>query len=148
MSNYALRLPESLKQAAKRIAAADDTTMNQFFATSAGSTYSVSSDQANTLLGRTGATLSVVQQISANTFLLPFVSGSLVHNFDATTGLTATQGGVSTFASTDGVRDYRQADIGLSIANSAVNGTAYVKGSLRDGDMQGASVSAGGRINF
>ena len=26
MSNYALRLPESLKQAAKRIAAADDTT--------------------------------------------------------------------------------------------------------------------------
>ena len=31
MSNYALRLPESLKQAAKRIAANDDTTMNQFF---------------------------------------------------------------------------------------------------------------------
>lgn len=31
MSNYALRLPESLKQAAKRIAAQDDTTMNQFF---------------------------------------------------------------------------------------------------------------------
>lgn len=31
MSQYALRLPESLKQAAKRIAAADDTTMNQFF---------------------------------------------------------------------------------------------------------------------
>ncbi|MBS0467954.1 MAG: toxin-antitoxin system HicB family antitoxin [Proteobacteria bacterium] len=31
MSRYALRLPESLKQAAKRIAAADDTTMNQFF---------------------------------------------------------------------------------------------------------------------
>ncbi len=31
MSNYALPLPESLKQAAKRIAAADDTTMNQFF---------------------------------------------------------------------------------------------------------------------
>ena len=31
MSNYALRLPEALKQAAKRIAAADDTTMNQFF---------------------------------------------------------------------------------------------------------------------
>lgn len=31
MSNYALRLPESLKQAAKRIAAEDDTTMNQFF---------------------------------------------------------------------------------------------------------------------
>ena len=30
MSNYALRLPESLKQAAKRIAASDDTTMNQF----------------------------------------------------------------------------------------------------------------------
>lgn len=31
MSNYALRLPESLKLAAKRIAAEDDTTMNQFF---------------------------------------------------------------------------------------------------------------------
>ena len=31
MSSYALRLPESLKQAAKRIAAEDDTTMNQFF---------------------------------------------------------------------------------------------------------------------
>ena len=31
MSNYALRLPESLKQAVKRIAATDDTTMNQFF---------------------------------------------------------------------------------------------------------------------
>jgi hypothetical protein len=31
MSSYALRLPESLKQAAKRIAAADGTTMNQFF---------------------------------------------------------------------------------------------------------------------
>ncbi|MDD5031009.1 MAG: pilus assembly protein HicB [Rhodoferax sp.] len=31
MSCYALRLPESLKLAAKRIAAADDTTMNQFF---------------------------------------------------------------------------------------------------------------------
>lgn len=31
MSHYALRLPESLKQAAKRIAAADDTSMNQFF---------------------------------------------------------------------------------------------------------------------
>ena len=31
MSNYALRLPESLIQAAKRIAEADDTTMNQFF---------------------------------------------------------------------------------------------------------------------
>jgi hypothetical protein len=31
MSSYALRLPESLKQAPKRIAAADDTTMNQFF---------------------------------------------------------------------------------------------------------------------
>lgn len=31
MSTYNLRLPESLKQAAKRIAAQDDTTMNQFF---------------------------------------------------------------------------------------------------------------------
>ena len=31
MSNYALRLPDSLKEAAKRIAAEDDTTMNQFF---------------------------------------------------------------------------------------------------------------------
>lgn len=31
MSNYALRLPESLKRAAKRLAAADDTTMNQLF---------------------------------------------------------------------------------------------------------------------
>ncbi len=31
MSSYALRLPESLKLAAKRIAAQDDTTMNQFF---------------------------------------------------------------------------------------------------------------------
>ena len=31
MSNYALRLPESLKKAAKRLAEADDTTMNQFF---------------------------------------------------------------------------------------------------------------------
>jgi len=31
MSQYALRLPESLKAAAKRIAAQDDTTMNQFF---------------------------------------------------------------------------------------------------------------------
>ncbi len=31
MSSYALRLPESLKAASKRIAAADDTTMNQFF---------------------------------------------------------------------------------------------------------------------
>lgn len=31
MSNYALRLPESLKQAVKRLAAQDDTTMNQFF---------------------------------------------------------------------------------------------------------------------
>jgi hypothetical protein len=31
MSSYTLRLPESLKQAAKRIAAADDATMNQFF---------------------------------------------------------------------------------------------------------------------
>ena len=31
MSSYALRLPESLKIASKRIAAADDTTMNQFF---------------------------------------------------------------------------------------------------------------------
>ena len=31
MSNYALRLAESLKRAAKRIAASDDTTMNQFF---------------------------------------------------------------------------------------------------------------------
>lgn len=31
MSHYALRLPESLKQAVKRIAAEDDTTMNQFF---------------------------------------------------------------------------------------------------------------------
>ena len=31
MSNYALRLPEFLKLAAKRIAAEDDTTMNQFF---------------------------------------------------------------------------------------------------------------------
>ena len=31
MSSYALRLPESLILASKRIAAADDTTMNQFF---------------------------------------------------------------------------------------------------------------------
>ena len=31
MSSYALLLPESLKKAAKRIAADDDTTMNQFF---------------------------------------------------------------------------------------------------------------------
>ena len=31
MSSYALQLPESLKRASKRIAAADDTTMNQFF---------------------------------------------------------------------------------------------------------------------
>ena len=31
MSSYALRLPESLKRASKRIALADDTTMNQFF---------------------------------------------------------------------------------------------------------------------
>ena len=31
MSSYALRLPESLKSASRRIAAADDTTMNQLF---------------------------------------------------------------------------------------------------------------------
>ena len=31
MSQYALRLPESQKQAAKRIAASDDTSMNQSF---------------------------------------------------------------------------------------------------------------------
>lgn len=31
MSNYALRLPESLKQAVKRLATEDSTTMNQFF---------------------------------------------------------------------------------------------------------------------
>lgn len=31
MSSYALRLPESLKSASRRIAAADDTTMNQVF---------------------------------------------------------------------------------------------------------------------
>ena len=31
MSSYALRLPESLKQATERIAAADGTTMNPFF---------------------------------------------------------------------------------------------------------------------
>lgn len=31
MRPYPLRLPESLKQTAKRIAAADDTTMNPFF---------------------------------------------------------------------------------------------------------------------
>jgi hypothetical protein len=31
MSSYALRLPESLKKASKRLAAADATTMNQFF---------------------------------------------------------------------------------------------------------------------
>jgi len=31
MSQYPLRLPDSLKQAAKRIAVADDTTMNQLF---------------------------------------------------------------------------------------------------------------------
>jgi hypothetical protein len=31
MSSCAHRLPDSLKQAAKRIAAADETTMNQFF---------------------------------------------------------------------------------------------------------------------
>ncbi len=31
MSSYALPIPESLKQAAKAIATADDTTMNQFF---------------------------------------------------------------------------------------------------------------------
>ena len=31
MSRYALRLPDSLKNAAKRLAAADDTTMNQLF---------------------------------------------------------------------------------------------------------------------
>ena len=31
MSHYALRLPDSLKNAAKRLAAADDTTMNQLF---------------------------------------------------------------------------------------------------------------------
>ena len=31
MSNYPLRLPDSLKNAAKRLAAADGTTMNQLF---------------------------------------------------------------------------------------------------------------------
>ena len=31
MGRYALRLPDSLKNAAKRLAAADDTTMNQLF---------------------------------------------------------------------------------------------------------------------
>ena len=31
MSSYGLRLPESLKNASKRIAALDNTTMNQFF---------------------------------------------------------------------------------------------------------------------
>lgn len=33
MSHYALRLPESLKEAARRLAAEDGTTMNQLFAT-------------------------------------------------------------------------------------------------------------------
>ncbi|MFT4242083.1 MAG: pilus assembly protein HicB [Acidovorax sp.] len=33
MSHYALRLPESLKEAARRLAAEDSTTMNQFFVT-------------------------------------------------------------------------------------------------------------------
>ena len=33
MSHYALRLPESLKEAVRRLAAEDSTTMNQFFVT-------------------------------------------------------------------------------------------------------------------
>jgi hypothetical protein len=33
MSHYALRLPESLKEAARRLAAEDGATMNQFFVT-------------------------------------------------------------------------------------------------------------------
>ncbi len=33
MSHYALRLPESLKEAARRLAAQDGSTMNQLFVT-------------------------------------------------------------------------------------------------------------------
>ncbi len=56
MSNYALRLPESLKQAAKRIAAADDTTMNQFFEKRAALS---TSELANAAWGKVGVKSAV-----------------------------------------------------------------------------------------
>ena len=56
MSNYALRLPESLNLASKRIAAADDTTMNQFFVVAIAE--KISAMETAAFFERRGATAS------------------------------------------------------------------------------------------
>jgi hypothetical protein len=56
MSSYALRRPESLKLASKRLAAADDTTMNQFFVVAIAE--KVSAMETAAFFERRGATAS------------------------------------------------------------------------------------------
>ncbi len=73
MSSYALRLPESLKQAAKRIAAADDTTMNQFFVVAIAEKISAMETakffEQRAALGTAGAAQAAWDKVGARTAL-------------------------------------------------------------------------------
>jgi outer membrane autotransporter protein len=112
-------------------------------------TISAGSDES--LLGRVGVQLSYVQSLTSTTFLVPFGAASAWRNFRNQTDLVATfnnAGSPTIDANTTGARDYMQYDVGLSLSNPSAGVVGFVKGTFREGDINGQAISVGGRVNF
>src|SRR5262249_20889702 len=104
------------------------------------------------LVGRAGLQWSYVQQVSTSTFLVPFASASAWHYFKAESDLAINFahgfGDVTVDANTTGAINFRQYDMGLSITDTKLFASGFVKATIREGDMRGPAVSLGGRVNF
>jgi outer membrane autotransporter protein len=113
-------------------------------------TISAGSDES--LVGRMGVQLSYVQALTTTTFVVPFAAASAWRNFKNETDLKAIFdpgfGNATVDANTVGARDYMQYDVGVSLSNPSAGVVGFVKGTFREGDINGQAVSVGGRVNF
>jgi len=112
----------------------------------------ISPGSNESLVGRVGVQWSYVHQVARSTFLVPFAAASAWHNFRNESDLEIifgpNFGNTTVDASTAAAKNFRQYDLGLSITDTKLLASAFVKATVREGDMQGPAVSVGGRINF
>ncbi len=128
--------------------------LDDFRINSGGILGTISAGSDESLVGRLGVQVSYVQQISPNNYLVPFGGISVWQNFENTTDLALTfddtGNGTSTIlADTTGPSTFKEYSAGLSYSNPQLGVTGFVKGAWRHGaDIDGGSVTGGGRVNF
>jgi len=106
------------------------------------------------LLGRLGGTLSYSYQASTTLLLQPSASAYYTQNFNPVSSLQflaqTAQGAYAPInIDTTGVRNFADLSAGLQLYDTTTEASAFLQGTLRQGDgVQGTSVSVGGRVKF